>query len=229
MRTPELHPNATTGIRRAERILLAIGLILLAFWGSARIYQSAASRAAIARFQEKVAGTSSQNLSPSVDPAVGSRINFQLWSKNRIVAYTQSLSQKSDLPIAVLRIPSLNLEAPVFDGSDEITLNRGVGRIEGTARISQPGNLGIAGHRDGFFRVLKDIRTGDVILLDEGAQTEEYIVVQTQVVNPEDTYVLAPTNLPTLTLVTCFPFYFVGSAPQRFIVTAAVRNSGQPD
>jgi len=229
MKVPELHTAATAGIRRAERICLVIGLIFLAVWGSARLYQSAASRAAIVRFQEKVAGISSQNLSPSVDPAVGFRVNFQLWSKNRIVAYTQSLSQKSDMPIAVLRIPSLNLQAPVFDGTDEVTLNRGVGRIAGTASVGQPGNLGIAGHRDGFFRVLKDIQTGDIILLDEADKTEEYIVKQTQIVNPEDTYVLAPTNEATVTLVTCFPFYFVGSAPQRFIVTATRRNSSRPD
>jgi|SRR5215470_8556990 len=229
MKAPELHPAATPGIRHVERICLVIGLILLAVWGGERMYQSAASRAAIARFQQKVAGVSSQDVSPTVDPAVGSRVSFQLWSKNRIVAYTQSLTQKSDLPMAVLRIPSLNLQAPVFDGTDELTLNRGVGRIEGTAGIGQPGNLGIAGHRDGFFRVLKDIQKGDVILLDEGGKTEEYVVKQAQVVNPEDTYVLAPTIVPTLTLVTCFPFYFVGSAPQRFIVTAATRNSSQPD
>lgn len=227
MKVRELYPGASPGIRRVERIVLGIGLILLGLWGSARIYQSAESRAAIARFQERVAGIPPQNLSPSVDPAVGSRVNFQLWSKNRIIAYTQSLSQKSDLPIALLRIPSLNMQAPVFDGTDEITLNRGVGRIEGTARVGEPGNLGIAGHRDGFFRVLKDIQTGDVILLDEGKKVDEYVVKQTQVVRPEDTYVLAPTNEETLTLVTCFPFYFVGSAPQRFIVTAAKRNSSQ--
>jgi len=227
MKAPELH--AARRIRRAEWTLLGVGLMLMAVWGSARIYQSAASRAAIARFQEKMAGTSKQSLSPAVDPAVGSKVDFQLWSTKRIVAYTESLSQKGDLPIGVLRIPSLNLQAPVFDGTDDLTLNRGVGRIPGTAQIGQPGNLGIAGHRDGFFRVLKDIQRGDLVQLDEGGKTEVYLVKQTQVVNPEDTYVLAPTTVPTLTLVTCFPFYFVGSAPQRFIVTAVERNSGQPD
>lgn len=221
--------STSAGIRRAERIVLGVGLALLVLWGSDRLYQSAASRAAIARFQGKMASAPVQNLSPEADPAVGSRIDFQLWSKNRIAAYTQSLTQDKAIPIAVLQIPALNLQAPVFDGTDDLTLNRGVGRIAGTARVGQPGNLGIAGHRDGFFRVLKDVRTEDVVRLEEGGKTEEYVVKQIQVVKPEDTYVLAPTTVPTLTLVTCFPFYFVGSAPQRYIVTAVVRNSSRQD
>jgi len=212
-----------------ERILLLLGLALLSLWGADRIYQSAASRAAIARFQAKAAGAPKPNLSPAVDPAVGSRVDFRLWSTKRIVAYTESLAEKGDTPIAVVRIPTLDLQAPVFDGTDDLTLNRGLGRIAGTARVGEPGNLGIAGHRDGFFRVLKDIRTGDTVLLDMGVKTQEYTVKQIQIVNPDDVQVLAPTGVPTLTLVTCFPFYFVGSAPQRYIVTATAKTSSQPD
>lgn len=230
VKVPELQASASSsGMRRGERLVLGVGLALLVAWGSARLYQSAASRAAIARFQKKMAGVPAQNLSPEVDPAVGSRVDFQLWSKNRIVAYTQSLTQDTAMPVAVLQIPSVNLQAPVFDGTDDLTLNRGLGRIAGTARVGQTGNLGIAGHRDGFFRVLKDVRTEDIIRLDEGGKTEEYVVKQIQVVNPADVRVLAPTAVPTLTLVTCFPFYFVGSAPQRYIVTAVIRNSSRPD
>ncbi|HTP67809.1 MAG TPA: class D sortase [Dongiaceae bacterium] len=229
MKAPVSHSHAGPIIRRAERIVFALGLLLILVWGSTRIYQSAASRAAIARFQENVAGASAQNLSPAVDPAVGSKVDFQLWSSKRIAAYIQSLSQKNDLPLAVLRIPALKLQVPVFNGTDDLTLDRGVGRILGTAQIGQPGNLGIAGHRDGFFRVLKDIHAEDLIQLEERGKTQEYVVTQTQVVNPEDTHVLAPTTVPTLTLVTCFPFYFVGSAPQRYIVTAVMKNSSRPD
>lgn len=229
MITPELHSNYISTARRAERLLLAVGLLLLVLWALARLYQSAASRAAIARFQAKVAGVPPQNLSPVVDVAVGSRVDFGLWSTNRITAYIESLTLKGDPPLAVLRIPAVHLQAPVFDGTDDLTLNRGVGRIQGTAHVGQPGNLGIAGHRDGFFRGLKGIRVDDVILLDLGGRTEQYVVKNTQIVNPEDTYALAPTKTPTLTLVTCFPFYFVGSAPQRYIVTASLKNSSQPD
>lgn len=229
MVTPELHSIHTSAARRAERLVLAIGLILLVLWALGRLYQSAASSAAIARFQAQVAGVPPQNLSPAVDLAVGSQVDFGLWSTNRITGYTESLTLKGDLPLAVLRIPAVRLQAPVFDGTDDLTLNRGVGRIQGTARVGQPGNLGIAGHRDGFFRALKDIRVDDVILLDLGGRIEQYVVKNTKIVNPEDTYVLAPTKTRTLTLVTCFPFYFVGSAPQRYIVTASLKNSSQPD
>src|SRR5215472_315638 len=116
MKAPEFHAKDSPAIRRSEWVVLGLGLLLLAVWGSARVYQSAASRAAIGRFQQKAAGASPPNLSPAVDPAVGSRVDFQLWSKNRIVAYTQSLAQLSAEPIALLRIPSVNLQAPVFDG-----------------------------------------------------------------------------------------------------------------
>ena len=232
MGTVEMNPprsRSNPSIRRFERIVLVLGLTLIAVWGGSRIYQSAASRAAIARFQAKVAGQPAQNLSPTVDPAVGSRVDFRLWSTKRIVAYTESLTQKGNTPIAVLRIPVVDLQAPVFEGTDELTLNRGLGRIEGTAHVGESGNLAIAGHRDGFFRALKDVHAGDLVILDLGGKTQEYAVKQIQVVNPDDVYVLAPTGVPTLTLVTCFPFYFVGSAPQRYIVTALLKSSSQPD
>ena len=211
--------------RRAERVVLAIGFVLVVFWGVARFHRTVASRSAIARFR----GAQAENLSPAADPSLGSRVDFRLWSNNRIAAYEASLTQKKDVPIAILRIPKINLEAPLFDDTEDLTLNRGVGRIQGTARIGQTGNLGIAGHRDGFFRGLKDIGTGDTIDLEAYGKTEHYIVEKMQIVEPTDVQVLRPTPEPTLTLVTCFPFYYVGSAPQRFVVTAAIQNSGQRD
>ena len=212
-------------IRRAERVVLATGLALLGFWGLARLHRAVASREAIVRFRSVLVG----NFSPAVDPSLGSKVDFRLWSNNRIAAYEASLTQKKDMPIAILRIPKISLEAPVFDDTEDLTLNRGVGRIQGTARVGQTGNLGIAGHRDGFFRGLKDIGTGDSIDLEAHEKTEHYIVKQIQIVDPSDVQVLRPTPEPTLTLVTCFPFYYVGSAPQRFVVTASIQNSGQRD
>ena len=90
----------------------------------------------------------------------------------------------------------------------------------GTAPPGTDGNSGIAGHRDGFFRGLKDIVPGDAIELDTLNGKEAYRVERTWVVEPEDVSVLDPTPMRALTLVTCYPFYFVGSAPQRFIVRA---------
>ena len=215
-------------IRGVERLVLAIGLAFLIVWGAARLHRTVASRAAIARFQAEEAGMLADPTSPSADPILGSKVDFSLWAVNRIAAYEASLTQKKDKPLAILRIPKISLEVPVFDDTDELALNRGVGRIRGTGQIGQAGNVGIAGHRDGFFRGLKDIVPGDAIELDLDGRTEQYMVKQIQIVKPEDTAVLNRTLTPTLTLVTCFPFYYVGSAPERYIVTA-VQDSSQRD
>jgi sortase A len=108
----------------------------------------------------------------------------------------------------------------VLPGTDEFVLNRGVGHIEDTARPGAEGNCGIAGHRDGFFRGLKDIALGDAIELETLDGRQMYHVERRWIVDPEDVSVLDPTPVRSLTLVTCYPFYFIGSAPQRFIVRA---------
>jgi len=99
-------------------------------------------------------------------------------------------------------------------------LNRAVGHIDGTAVPGQSGNLGIAGHRDGFFRGLKDVHLGDPIELETLGGSQIFRVADIRIVSPEDVSVLDTTAGPVLTLVTCYPFYFVGDAPQRYIVRA---------
>ncbi|HET7106974.1 MAG TPA: class D sortase [Candidatus Acidoferrum sp.] len=220
--------DGVMNFRRVERFVLAIGFALLLVWVAARLHGTLASRVAIARFQAEEAGMFAENVSPSADPILGTRVDFSLWAANRIAAYETSLTQDKDKPLAILRVPKLSLEVPVFDGTDDLALNRGVGRIQGTSQIGQVGNVGIAGHRDGFFRGLKDIVPGDTVELDWGGRTEQYVVRQIQIVDPEDTAVLNSTLTPTLTLVTCFPFYYLGSAPQRYIVTA-VQDFGHRD
>ncbi len=215
--------------RRAEWILLGLGIALLFVWAGARLHRAIASRIAIAQFKAEEGHPEAQNLSQSVDPALGTKVDFRLWSNNRIAGYQASLTEKKDQPLAILRIRKIDLEVPVYDDTDELTLNRAVGRILGTARIGQGGNVGIAGHRDGFFRGLKDIAVGDVIELETKGTTEQYAIKQIQIVKPQRTDVLMPTPRPTLTLVTCFPFYYVGSAPERFVVTAEIQDSGQRD
>ena len=108
----------------------------------------------------------------------------------------------------------------MLPGTDDFVLNRAVGYIEGTALPGKDGNSGIAGHRDGFFRGLKDIAAGDAIELETLDSRQQYRVERTWVVDPEDVSVLDPTPIRSLTLVTCYPFYFIGPAPQRFIVRA---------
>jgi sortase A len=147
-------------------------------------------------------------------------VDTHLWSPQRIRDYEQSLAGDAAPTLALLRIPKIHLEVPVFDDTNELALNRGVGRIVGTARPGETGNLCIAGHRDGFFRGLQDIDIGDEIELVTPGATEIYRVSEVTIVDPNDTGVLDPTTEASITLVTCYPFYFLGSAPKRYIVRA---------
>jgi sortase A len=218
---PDMIPVGTRKVRIAERVLLAMGLSLLAGWAAARFHGSMASDVALKRFHADAAQ------SQGFPPAAG--VDFTEWSPQRIAAYKDSLATKKDLPLAILHIPKINLEVPVFNGTDDLTLNRGAGWIVGTAQIGQPGNIGIAAHRDGFFRGLKDVSRDDVIELVLPGRTDQYVINNIQIVSPDNVSVLDATQVPTLTLVTCYPFYFVGSAPQRYIVTAFRQGSSQPD
>jgi sortase A len=213
--------NGPGKVRIAERILLAIGLSLLLGWAAARFHGRTASDAAIERFYAQA--------SQRLDASSAGGVDFTQWSPQRIEAYKGSLTAKKDLPLAILHIPKIQLEVPVFNDTDDLTLNRGVGRIIGTAHIGGAGNIGIAGHRDGFFRGLKDLARDDVIELILPERTDQYLITDIQIVGPENVSVLDATPVPTLTLVTCYPFYFVGSAPQRYIVTASKQVSSRPD
>ena len=216
-------------IRRTERVLFAIGLVLLTVWAGAFLYRNVGSRAAIAQFRAAAANNVRDKAPASVDLRSDVPVDFRLWSPKRISAYQESLAQKKDAPLALLRIPKIDLEVPVFNGTDDLALDRGVGRILGTARIGDKGNLGIAGHRDGFFRGLQSIAPGDAIELVQPRHKDMYRVSAIRIVLPEDISVLDETAEPTLTLVTCFPFYFVGHAPKRYIVTAVLASAQQPD
>ena len=212
-----------TKVSSFERILFLLGLVLLAVWGGAWADRAISSRAALLKFQAEEAESAQSNVTQVYDRASGSIVDLSLWSPKRVQAFKDSLAENAGAPIAVLRIPKIHLEVPVFDGTGDLTLNRGVGRILGTARIGQRGNLGIAGHRDGFFRGLKDVTPGDAVEVVLRGQTLTYVVDTIQIVDPKDVRVLRPSPNATLTLVTCYPFYFVGSAPQRYIVSASVQ------
>jgi sortase A len=122
--------------------------------------------------------------------------------------------------IGRIEITRLGLSAVVVAGIDKRTLRRAVGHIPGTALPGQAGNVGIAGHRDTFFRPLQDIHVDDVIILTTHWGKYRYRVLSSRVVSPDEVAVLEPTGNQVLTLVTCHPFYFVGPAPDRFIVRA---------
>ena len=122
--------------------------------------------------------------------------------------------------IGQIDVPRIGISAVILEGSDDRTLRLGVGHIPGTALPGDRENIGLAGHRDTFFRALRKIRPSDEIRLSTIRDSYRYIVDWQKVVDPKDTAVLDDSDQQILTLVTCFPFYFVGSAPERFIVRA---------
>lgn len=148
------------------------------------------------------------------------KVDKKLWSPGRIKAYDAAIRRAAPPTLAILSIPRLGLEVPVYDGTSDPVLDRAAGRIEGTALPGTAGNVGIAAHRDGFFRVLKDLKVGDALVLDTPAGTKEYVVDWIRITTPDDVSVILPTPDPVVTLVGCYPFYHVGAAPKRFIVRA---------
>ena len=145
---------------------------------------------------------------------------MSLWSQVRVKAYKAALQQETPPPLAILRIPRLELEVPVYDGTTDAVLDLAAGRIQGTALPGTPGNLGIAAHRDGFFRILKDVKEGDALVLETPVATEQYRIEWIRITTPDDVSVIQPTPHAAVTLVGCYPFYYRGEAPQRFIVRA---------
>ncbi len=117
-------------------------------------------------------------------------------------------------------IPRLGLSVAIFQGTQSKTLRIGAGHIEGTAIPGEAGNSGIAAHRDTFFRPLQNIHTKDEIQIETARGFSNYQVDSIRIVPPDEVAVLEPTTESGLTLVTCYPFYFVGAAPKRFIVHA---------
>jgi sortase A len=213
-----------TWLRKIERALLVVGVLLTSIVIAAHLHRTMLSRTEMRRF-ENVQTKQKVETAIEFPPESRFKLDFSLWSAKRIAAYEQILEEHIEHPSAVLRISKVHLEVPVFEGTDELALNRGVGHIAGTGQVGKRGNIGIAGHRDGFFRVLKDVGRGDEIELVTPGGTDIYTVDQVVLVRPDDVSVLESRPVPSLTLVTCYPFYFIGSAPQRYIVQASIANS----
>ena len=210
--------------RGFERLLLFTGLLLVFIYIGSRVYRSLYSRTAVHEYMQNHAAGSVEKAAVPLKP-VSAIPDFRLWSQKRIKAYQTSLAGDFAPPLGVLKISLLDIEVPILEGTDDLTLDRAVGHIEGTAAPGQDGNVGIAGHRDGFFRPLKDIHVGDTMDLYSEKGNRRYVVDEILIVSPEDVSVLKPRNTPTLTLVTCYPFYFVGSAPSRYIVHASLQDA----
>jgi sortase A len=206
MRTVAAKKSLRQVLTWAQRVLFAGAVAMLGYCGfvlvDTWIFQQRASQELDRRLHDErmAGGGASGTVSPAFPeppPAIG-----------------------PDGLIGRIEIPRIGLSAVVFEGTAKHTLRQAVGYIAGTALPGQPGNAGLAGHRDTFFRPLKDIRQNDIITLTTLRGEYRYRVVSTRVVDPTEVSVLDPTEDETLTLVTCHPFYFVGAAPNRFIVRA---------
>jgi len=212
--------------RYFERALLLSGLALLSAYAAGVIDSALGRHHGLAAFADASADTTAaingrSRFSDSYNRAL-IQPDQSLWSATRIEEFEASLGFPVGLPKGVLHIPAIDLIVPIFKGSGESTLNRGVGWIENTALVGSAGNIGLAGHRDGFFRGLKDLGVGDLIKIEALSGTSQYRVFEISIVDPSEVSVLAPTDEAMLTLVTCYPFYLVGHAPQRYIVRAVL-------
>ncbi len=209
-----------------EYLFLLLGLIAVDcyIWvnTSSTLYQA---------YQDWAFDQTLRGLSPSVPGFVEDEFSwFWRGERTNTPAITEPSQALEPLPpekpltrsmlIGRLEIPRLHVNAMVREGADESTLRRAVGHIPGTALPGAIGNVALAGHRDTFFRELRDIRKNDSIDLKTEDGTYRYEVKSTKIVSPRDVDVLAASGGETLTLVTCYPFYYIGSAPKRFIVRA---------
>lgn len=198
-----------------QRLLLITGVLALAYCAvvlaDSYFFQAFESW----QFRSIIANRLSRDIHPSLVPVLPQTIpekNLQQVDLSKIYGNRS--------PMGELEIPSVGIRVMIFEGTDNQTLSRAVGHVSGTALPGPQGNVAIAGHRDTFFRGLRNLHKDDQIALTTLNGVYRYRVDFTQVVNPEDTYVLDESDDATLTLISCYPFNFVGSAPRRFIVRA---------
>ena len=206
-------PRTNAFLRWSQRLFFLIGILALGYVGfvlvDAKFYQAYQSW----RFQQAL---------KSLEPSIGTTENLPPVPVKADRAKVESLGMagREGSPLGRIEISALGLDVMILEGTDEGTLRRAVGHIPGTALPGQAGNVAIAGHRDTFFRPLRNIHKDDEITLTTLNGSYRYRVDSTKVVEPEGIGVLYDSGEAILTLVTCYPFNFVGSAPQRFIVRA---------
>ncbi len=214
----------------AELLCWVAGIALVALYAGFRIDGEIERRQAIADFAAMAAPLQATAAAAAVGhrPQAPVPLTYAVpdktyWSKGRVEAYKATTSgrlSETGLPVAILKIRSIGLEVPVYSRVTERNLNRGAALIAGTAKPDTDGNTAIAAHRDGYFRALQKISLGDVLDVRTQQENRRYKVVWLKIVKPTDISVLRRTAVPSVTLVTCYPFHFVGSAPSRFIVRA---------
>lgn len=219
--------SAKGSLRILEYICWAAGLVLVMVFFAGRFSQISQAEESVKQFESGIflAQIPAAIATPaSVDvahfPPYIDRINTDLWSDKRKTQYEDRKGKSLLLPEAVLYVDDLKLVVPVFPGAGEDSLSRGAGWIKSTTAVDEKGNIGLAAHRDSFFRPLKDIQIGQKIRIKTSRGERHFEVKQLSVVDPSQIEVLQPIQESRLTLVTCYPFYHVGKAPKRFIVSA---------
>jgi sortase A len=199
-------------------LFFAVGILSLSCVGfvlvDARLFQADQSR----RFQLALGGSKPPIIGDQ--PLHASAISLKPAVSDSVRAEPMDMARTGDTPLGRIEISAIGLAAMIMEGTDARTLRRAVGHIPGSPLPGEQGNVAITGHRDTFFRPLLNIRKDDEIRLTTLRGSYRYLVDSIRVVEPEDTEVLNNSDDAILTLVTCYPFYFVGPAPKRFIVRA---------
>jgi sortase A len=183
-------------LRWTQNILLMAGVLALCYVALTLLYAKLYQNAANHSLDQQIQAEEQQPASPSMPPM-----------------------KEGDL-LGKIEIPRLGLSVAVLQGTSYKTLLLGVGHIKGTAYPGESGNVGMAGHRDTYFRALKDIRMGDEIQIQTATGLSRYEVDWVKIVAPTENKLLAPSAESALTLVTCYPFYYIGAAPKRYVVHA---------
>jgi sortase A len=209
--------------RWLERSLMAFGVACLLFYAFFTTQTALYQRQAKAEIDRVIAARNTAASLPGTPlpaPATAEAPESPTMS-GRTPGTTSRTPLARGAVIGRVDVPRLNLSAAIAEGDDDSTLGKAVGHLPDTPLPwQQTGNAAFAAHRDGLFRPLRNIRVNDEVKMVTPRGEFLYRVKKTQVVNPEDVWVLAPTKTATITLITCYPFSFVGHAPQRFIVQA---------
>ena len=214
--------------RMGELLCYAAGIMLSGFFLVQLAQGEVQRQSGIAEFEKLAQADTSAAPSgdviaaePDFEGMVGEP-DTSLWAPGRIDDYNASLQAALPPVLGVLEVPSVKLKVPVYQTASDLVMDRGAGVIDGMSYPHEPGNIGISGHRDGYFRVLKDVKVGDPIILQTLEGPKRFRIEDTTIVEITDKRLLQDTREQTVTLVTCYPFYFVGHAPKRFIVTASL-------
>lgn len=199
--TPEtkqlrLEPRNSVFLCWAWRLLILLGILTVSYVGFMLFY---------AKYYQNIASTD---------------LEMQMRAQGQKHVSLSGKAFKEGDVLGRIEIPRLGMMVDILEGTKSRTLNVGVGHIAGTALPGEHGNTGIAGHRDTYFRALKDIQMGDEIKIQTAAGLSRYKVDRVKIVSPDDIGVLSPSDSSAITLVTCYPFYFIGASPRRFVVHA---------